>query len=66
MAKWHYFYKQLEITFKNVKISYVHQRVGCTENCKNEDKKAIRSCKFLDIFLSLLSSFCSILKSIFV
>ncbi len=66
MVKWHHDYKRLEIKFKNAQISYVHQRVGCTGNSENEDKKVIRLCKVLDILLSLLSSICSILKSILV
>ena len=66
MVKWHHDYKRLEIKFKHSQISYVYQRVGCTGNCENEDKKVIRLCKVLDLFLSLLSSICSILKTIFV
>lgn len=66
MVKWHHDYTKLEFKFKNAQISYVHQRDGCTKNCENEDKNVIRLCKVLDLFLSLLSSICSILKSIFV
>lgn len=62
MAKLYKDYKQFEIKLKNAQFSYVHQRVECTENCENEDKKVIRLCKVLD----LLSSICGILKSIFV
>lgn len=66
MVKWHHDYKKLEFKLKNAQISYVHQRDGCTENYDNEEKKTIKLCKVLDFFLSLLSSICSILKSIFV
>ena len=60
-----YDYKKIEIKYNHFHIFYTCQKSRCAEDSGSKNKKIVRYFKILDIFLSLLSSILSILKSFF-
>ncbi len=64
MVQYYHNYKKLEIKLGRHQLVYVHQKNECMDNCENEGKKITRSCKVLDLFLSLVYSIYRFLKNI--
>lgn len=66
MAIKNYDYKKIEISYKQLKISYFHKKRRYSRGCENNDKEKVGLFKVLDLLLSFLSSILSILKIVFV